>query len=410
MMDKRQRLPDSKASGVLTASNAPSGLHHHHSVSGQLPSQVGQAHSVAPHAAANRPNLDRANTFPTPPTSASSVMTGPGNSYDWNQSSMSSTMPSSTQPLAIDTSLSHARSLPATPAGTPPGGSSMHSMSTYGAQSQSQSYESSRSTYSAAPQPPSQYATQQQNLARFGQGSQPNPYMKHDMGPPSSRGNVVSGAESGEPSEIKQDPYGTSHGNEGMAPGTSEADHDHDGGDYSNDAGASYNGGRLSYPAYPGSSISSLQGEHAHMSANAVNGSPHQNSSGRVTPRTSVSTHTQWPSGYHTPPRSGMCNSQFTHLSTSYFHANHVAADTYPPSGYTSVNGAPSSAVSAKRDREDDDVADYNSTRPSTGGAGDELDSIKRLKTSHDGGPATGYDPQGQPINRSRSNIIQRAR
>ncbi|KAG9877816.1 apses-domain-containing protein, partial [Aureobasidium melanogenum] len=67
-------------------------------------------HSLAPHPNAGRPSLDRAHTFPTPPTSASSMM-GIGNSegsYQWSNqppSTMQQQQPSQ-QPLAIDTNMS----------------------------------------------------------------------------------------------------------------------------------------------------------------------------------------------------------------------------------------------------------------------------------------------------------------
>ena len=313
--NRRRGLTDPKQPAVLTNPGAqPAGMHHHHSISGQLPPQVGQSpHSIAPHPGASRPGLDRAHTFPTPPTSASSVLTAQGSTYDWNQPSISSTVPSTQQPLAIDTGLSNARSLPATPAGTPPGGGSggnsapaLHSLpSSYASQAPGapHSYDSARALYSAAPQPASQYATQQHNISRFGQPMQPNPFMKTDMGPPSSRGGLASaggadsaGAEHHHHADIKPDPY--------AAASAGVDDAEHDGGEYAHDGNAAYDGGRVAYSTYSNSGVAALHGDAGHM-GDQVNGSPHQNGSGRVTPRTSVGG-SQWASGYHTPPRSGM--------------------------------------------------------------------------------------------------------
>ncbi|KAI9877892.1 MAG: hypothetical protein M1823_007032, partial [Watsoniomyces obsoletus] len=87
-------------------------------VGGQAPPTP---HSIAPHPNAGRPGIDRAHTFPTPPTSASSVM-GIGNqggSYDsWGSQNLPNGVNGS-QPLSIDTGL-NARSMPTTPATTPP--------------------------------------------------------------------------------------------------------------------------------------------------------------------------------------------------------------------------------------------------------------------------------------------------
>ena len=71
-------------------SQAPS-LHHHHSMSTGGGSQP--PHSIAPHPASGRPGLDRAHTFPTPPTSASSIMgmENSSSSYNWSQQGVSGT-------------------------------------------------------------------------------------------------------------------------------------------------------------------------------------------------------------------------------------------------------------------------------------------------------------------------------
>jgi enhanced filamentous growth protein 1 len=110
-------------------------------------------------AGATRPQLDRAHTFPTPPASASSVqMNAQGAPYEsWNGNVG--------QQLSIDTGLSNQRSVPNTPASTPPG------KATQGATHYPtpQSYDTSRPTYSnAATQ--GQYASQP---VRFGGPLQP---------------------------------------------------------------------------------------------------------------------------------------------------------------------------------------------------------------------------------------------
>jgi enhanced filamentous growth protein 1 len=141
----------------------PPSLTHHHSMSNPIGANMPQPpHSIAPHPASGRPGLDRAHTFPTPPTSASSIM-GMGNSgssYEWGGAPVSS-MPNH-QPLSIDTGLSNARSVPTTPATTPPGNSMPQGVPTY---QTSQTYDSSRQLYTAPPQP-SQYDSQP-GIARY---------------------------------------------------------------------------------------------------------------------------------------------------------------------------------------------------------------------------------------------------
>ncbi|KAI5281034.1 hypothetical protein KEM54_003433 [Ascosphaera aggregata] len=63
----------------------------------------------------HRHESGRSHTFPTPPGSSASVLNGHGNGYEWASGVQSQ------QPLSIDTSMAAARSLPATPATTPPG-------------------------------------------------------------------------------------------------------------------------------------------------------------------------------------------------------------------------------------------------------------------------------------------------
>jgi enhanced filamentous growth protein 1 len=109
--------------------------------------------------AAPRPGLDRAHTFPTPPASASSVgVNAQGAPYESWSNNVG-------QPLSIDTGLSNQRSVPNTPASTPPG------KATQGAAHYPtpQSYDASRSGYSSNANQ-GQYSSQQ---VRFGGPLQP---------------------------------------------------------------------------------------------------------------------------------------------------------------------------------------------------------------------------------------------
>jgi protein SOK2 len=101
------------------------------------------------------------------------IMTAQGSSYTWDAQTMSNGV-QGTQPLTIDTGLNNDRSMPHTPATTPPS-ASIHGMQNYQNQ---QNYDKSRPLYSAAPQQHGQNAPQQNvgqhNLVRFGQPMRQN--------------------------------------------------------------------------------------------------------------------------------------------------------------------------------------------------------------------------------------------
>ena len=325
-------------------------------------------HSIAPHPGAGRPGLDRAHTFPTPPTSASSVlgMGNQGSSYEWGGQNIPNNVAAS-QPLSIDTGLSNARSMPNTPASTPPG-SSIQNMQPYAGQ---QSYETPKQYYSAPPTQQGVYA--QQSMNRYGQPMTSNGYGKNDMGPPSAPG---SGNPEVDHHDIKSDPYGHPTNNGAAGHNTNDADsdhHHHDSGYMSSNASA-YGSNRATY-AY--GQASSIQGEHSHMSPE-LSGSPsHQAGSGRGTPRTATGTQAQWAQGYQTPPRPAPAGSLYNVVSDSRTSNSTSSAENYNTSGYSnaSMNGA---GTSAKRSREDDDQDQGG--RPNSRGIEPGYD-LKRRKT-----------------------------
>ena len=225
----------------------------------------------------SRPAVERSHTFPTPPShtfptppaSASSVIGGQSNSYEWNNSQNMNGNVQPTAPLAIDTTLSNSRSLPNTPASTPPG-TNVQSMQPY-------QQHSSHSQYGMP-----------QVMPRYNHSGH---YIKSEMGPPMK----TSAAESD--SEVKHDPY--NHSN------TDTPDVTHDNG-YSRNH---YLGGYSSIV------------ENAITSPEQVNGSsPHQ-TAGHITPRTSI--HTQW-SDYNTPPRSNTTYETSSNGGSSYTGAGYT--------------------------------------------------------------------------------------
>jgi enhanced filamentous growth protein 1 len=347
----------------------PPPLHHHHSMHSTIGSQMPPTpHSIAPHPGAGRPGLDRAHTFPTPPTSASSVM-GMGNqgsSYEWGAPSMNSGV-TGTQPLSIDTGLSNARSMPTTPATTPPG-SSISNMQSYQSQ---QSFDGSKSFYSGPPSSQSAYASQQtptqQTMARFGGPMTSNSYVKNEMGPPSAPGTV--GAGDGEHSDIKAEQYSHGHVSTGSADTDSEHQQDNS---YMGANTSAYGNNRTQYAYNPPSSVGTVQGDHAHLSPD-MSGSPHQGGSGRATPR-GTNGPQQWQQGYQTPPRVAPSSNLYSVMSDSRGPGGTPTSDHYP-SAYsaTSLSGA---STSTKRAREDES----DTSRPDSRGIEPNYD-LKRRKT-----------------------------
>lgn len=408
---ERRKMENKHQQGLLgPPGSQPPSLHHHHSMNTPVSSHVSQPpHTIAPHPG-SRPPLDRAHTFPTPPTSASSGV-GMGNqagSYDsWGQSISGSVQ--SAQPLAIDT---HAHSTPNTPASTPPG-PPMQGMQPYQAQ---QPYESSRSIYPSVTTQQAPYTPQQnvptQNMARISGSIQTNPYVKNEMGPPSRT--PGSGPDI-DHADHKNDSYSHSQGNEQVGHGTGEeeAEHEHDS-EYAHDSTTAYNANRGTYNNYSSApNLGSLHGEHPHLSPE-MNGSPsHQNGSGRGTPRTAAGSQSQWAAGYNTPPRAQPPSNHYNVVSDARGSVSNGTSgtDAYAsgslPSSYTPshVNGTTSSG---KRLREDDEQ-DHQS-RPAS--RGDDIDGLKRRKLGREGsvsGPIGGatYERDARPINRTRNPVPQ---
>jgi protein SOK2 len=321
-----------------------------------------------------------------------------------------------TNPLSIDTGLSNARSMPTTPATTPPG-TQIQNMQQY-QQGTQQPYDASRQMYSAPPSQQNAYpqsTPDQQNMARY---SQPNSYIKNEMGPPSAR---APGAEAEH--HDSKDSNGMLHhsqgqGQVGHGQGEDEADHEHEA-EYTHGNPASYDANRGSYSYSNGPAVGSLPGEHPHLSPE-MTGSPNHPASGRATPRTASAPqpyYAQQQGGYSTPPRVQPPSSNlYNVMSSERGTANgSTGGDVYAsqsdlgnsiPNGYASqpvMNGGPGSN---KRGRDDDEDARPSSRGP--GGVGD-VDSLKRRKTIREGS-VSGPQSYDAPLNRARATITQRRR
>lgn len=381
------------------AASQPPSLHHHHSMSNPIGAAMSQPpHAIQPHPSSGRPGIDRAHTFPTPPTSASSIM-GMGNqgsSYEWNGSNVQNAQ--SGQPLSIDTGLSNTRSVPTTPASTPPGAVQQGMSYASG-----QSFDGSRPLYSGPPSQPGQYAQGQPMMAYRQDGS----YPKTEMAPPSRISDVP------DEGDVKPADGMMPQGSEQVAPpqAGSEGDHDHDN-EYTHSS-APYNGNRGPYGYTPNGAPGAMHPDHAHLSPE-MTGSPHQNGSGRATPRSAATGQPQWNSGYPTPQRQAPPSSNLYNVMSDprggpNGNAAHDAyqgpgaVSQYPSQGYPPTNGVNNSG---KRGRDDEDQDPY---RPDSV-QGDDMGGLKRRKTMEGGAVGGNYADPNPGIQRAHTMSAQRAR
>lgn len=283
--------------------------------------------------------------------------------------------------MSIDTSLSNTRSMPATPATTPPG-SSIQSMSAY--PPVTQPYDATRQQYNAPPlQSPYQPAnTSPQDRSIYGQGS----YVKSEMGPPSGRPSV-SGV-SGEPEQKQSNGY-PSQGGEQVSHGGAdeEAEHEHES-EYTHDRGTYDNqASQYQYSAPPLPSLQ--QPDHSHMSPEMAGSASHQAASGRSTPRTAAPPQYYPPPGYNTPPRGQQQSGMYNVVSNDRVSTN--GNDVY--GSQTDMNSMQNGYAPAplnggsngmKRGRDDDD--DGRSDGPG-------MDMKRRKTLALDTAPGPVYQP-----------------
>lgn len=387
--------------------------HHHHSMHG---GSMSSQHSGPTHSGLGRPDMPRSHTFPTPPTSATGVMGGMGQSDGsfWGGQGMNNVHGSGS--LAIDTALSNARSMPTTPATTPPGAS------IHGVQQQyqnSQSYDPSRQVYSA---PPLQHGSYQQSNGTqssiANRYSQPNSYIKTEMGPPTGRSlgsatesdHLDNKATNGLVQHSQNNDQATHHQND------DEAEHENDD-NYAHD-GSAYEANRGPYNYAPGPPVGSLGADQGQISPE-LNGSPsHQAGSGRATPRTTATSqgyYSQHQSGYDTPPRAQPPSSNlYNVMSSERGTANGSSGEGMYQSqtelvnplgnGYSTQHSIVNGTPVGKRGRDDDD----DDQRPPSREPGQEIEGLKRRRTIHeDSAPNLSYDPS---MSRARAATMQRRR
>ncbi|KAF3936756.1 hypothetical protein ABW19_dt0202276 [Dactylella cylindrospora] len=355
----------------------------------------------------HRPSIERSMTFPTPPSSASSLMMSNADSQFW---SSSTNLVSTNQPLAIDTAaMASSRSMPATPATTPPGGGQLQSYST----------SSAASTYND----PYRNVNSQSNLSRYPAVSQqtsqylPNGRQATDMGPPqsarapqtttssrpSSSQNDGRISNLGESSSLSHDNgHDAEHGEE-EAEHEDEYTHDNNLQGYSASRGSHYSSSTILPSDHSTSYSSDIS------SGNAITGTDvprtTYDTSGVAVPRTVDTT-----SARNAPDTAGHWSSSSTYTNASpqmtrydSYSTNgdrtsetHSANSSYPVgSGIVPISGSydqtstmPSSLAGTKRGRDDDD----DPSRPSSrAGDGDDYNA-KRRKPNGLPSPANSFN------------------
>lgn len=340
----------------------------------QLPSQGSMSRTPM---ADSRPH-----SFPTPPASASGVMQGPGMGgsefSQWPQSGMNGAQ-GTNPPMSIDTTLSNSRSMPATPATTPPG-PALQSMQYPPA---SQPYDNGRPIYNAPPPQQSPYSQSHQSSPQdrpvYGQPG----YVKSEMGPPTGRSEHHDSKPNG-----YHGPGGESH-----ATGEEEAEHEHDG-EYTHDSGA-YDATRTAYN-YNAPPVQSLPSDHSQMAPDMAAAGGHQGASGRSTPRSAAAPQSYYSQdSYASRPSQG---TMYNVVSNERGPTNGASQDAYAAPtemGSQMQNGYPAPALNGsagiKRSRDDDDE------RPSSVGPMGGMD-MKRRKTGFENSvPSPQYAPMQRP-------------
>lgn len=251
----------------------------------------------------------------------------------WSSSNLNGINQSSQSSLGLENNMANTRSMPSTPASTPPN-NSLQSLTGFHGQNLGSSSQ-------AHSQYPSQYGSS-------------NPYIKNEMGPP-SRSGTLSGGES---KDVKPDPFNTTQ----TAADSGAADN---GGSYSQEPSSlGSNHGAFNYS---GLSNVHMMSNHNDTAEQVGSSTHHDSATGQITPRTSIS-QDHW-TGYQTPPRTSKSRTQEAPLvfrSPSILTSNVSPGSAYPSS---LING------SNKRSRDDDD-GDFKLT-------GD-LDNLKRHKSARD--------------------------
>jgi protein SOK2 len=234
--------------------------------------------------------------------------------------------------------------------------------------------------YSAPQSQPTQYHAQAQQMMPY-RPHENNSYMKNDMAPPARAAEQIDLKAGGGMLQQSND--------QGSHPtGGEEGENDNDNTAYTHTS-APYNSNRGTYPYGSSAAPGSMHGDHL---SPEVTGSPHQNGSGRQTPRTAAPGPAQWNSNYPAAHRQSNLYGVMTTAPHGSPANGNASMDSYQQAGpvsqyssqtYGGANGTPSTVSAAnKRGREDEEEDSYS--RPENV-PGNELEGLKRRRTM-DGG------------------------
>ena len=366
-------------------SNAEVVLHEAHQRRMETPRAWGAPHMSSLHhpslhqplSQTSRPGVERAHTFPTPPASASSLMSmaSQGNGYEY------SGLPA-TQSLPVE-SLPTARSLPATPATTPPGSNNIHGLPA------PYTFES-KPFYSAAPPAHPQYAPQQPlttapaaSLSPYSQSLPGGSYFKNEPRPSITGGGYQPAADVVKSERYSQD--GSTAATAGsdnvhVPNGSGEQVSEHETEEYMHDPSYKY-----SYT----NSHAPLAGEQSGIGS----GSSSHSTSGRLSQSSGAGGPPHaWASDHYSSPSRTAAGSLYSIVSdTRNSASNGVHGNTYtsPSAAYSTGLSGP---LGVKRMRDDDAEPESRDT---------EFEQKRRRTITTDptmGGPVGGAPLALQPV------------
>jgi protein SOK2 len=255
-------------------------------------------------------------------------------------------------------------------------------------------YDSSRSMYSAAPPQQTQYNTHSQMPLDY----QRSVYPQTDMAQPSR---PVDHGDSKPPESMLQ------QGNDPNSQPVEQAEGEHEQENEYTHTSSSYNNPSRHYTYATNGTSAPIHSEHIPPD---MTSSPHQNASGRQTPRTTTTGgQGQWNTSYANAQRSSGASNSMSYIlgpqsgnpangnTQSGNYQPSGAVNQYSSQGYSTPNGVNNSG---KRSRDGDEQDTFN--RPDSV-QGDDMDRLKRRKTMEGGAV-------GAPTFANPNNGLQRAR
>jgi protein SOK2 len=249
--------------------------------------------------------------------------------------------------------------------------------------------------YSAAPSQQAQYNTQSQVPIAY----QRDVYSQTDMAQPPRP--VEHGDSKPQESMLQQ-------GNDPNAQPVEQGEGEHEQGHEYTHASASYSNPNRHYTYTTNGAAAPMHSEHISQVSQDMTSSPHQNASGRQTPRT---TQAQWNQSYANAQRSTGTSNSIPYIlgpqpgtaangnPQSGSYQSSAAVNQYSSQGYSTPNGV----NTAKRSREGDDQDTFN--RPDSV-QDDDMERHKRRKTMEGGAVgAPNYSNSNPGLQRSRTAI-----